>query len=705
MILPPIFDEKRKLLMGLTVLLAVGFIITSLASFFVSRQSVRHEIVANELPLTTDNIYSEIQKDLIRPVFVSSMMARDTYLRDWVMNGEMDTSKVVRYLKEIQQKYGAMTSFFVSENSRKYYYESGILKTVSTRDAFDSWYFRVRGISAPYEMNLDTDEAHNRALTLFVNYRVLDYNNKLIGITGVGLPLNAVRDLIEQYQTRYKRTVYMTDRQGRIMLHSSGLDANDIHAIPGLATMASSILQHQSGAYSYVRNGYEHLLNVRFIPELGWYLFVEKSEKDVYADIYRTLFFNLGICAAITAIVALLTSISIGQHQSRLKKAAEEHTKQLNAALSEAGAANRAKSQMLAYVGHDLRTPLVNISHYLHQLHNDSGESFRQYQSTIEQSIVQQLLLIDELVEYARGELDHLELLPAPTYLYSFLHDVASQCELLAIPQGNHFAMVLTDDLPSVAVFDAVRLRQVLLNLLSNAAKFTFDGEIRLLVQASPLDEKFTLRFMVTDTGSGIPKEDQQRIFLPFERSKSERQGSGLGLAIAYQIVQKMGGDLKIDSTLGQGSTFWFELAMDAAQESEVLQSVQLFALPELFGSGKRVLIVETNPSSRDYLHEALSLADFDVVTADHESAVLALGMADKFDVVMTDHLENQAFLQRLRDYHRESPPIRILTSCVPPQRHGDLPDGLDFQATLLKPISADFLLQSLKDLLTKTRH
>lgn len=703
-----IFDEKRKLIIGLTLLLAVGFAVTSLASYFASRQSIRREIVTNELPLTTDTIYTEIQKDLIRPVFVSSMMARDTFLRDWTLDGEHDTGKITRYLKEIQKEYGAVTSFFVSEKSRAYYYEDGILKHVAAEDPVDAWYFRVRRMSEPYEMNLDADEAHRNTLTLFINYRVMNYRHELLGVTGVGLPLNEVRDLIEQYQTRFHRTVYMTDRHGHVVLHSSTLLENDIHTIPGLADQAAAILRQPQGAYHYVRDGRTHLLNARFIPELNWYLFVEKIEDEAYVDIYRTLLINLGICVAITTIVALLTSLGIGRHQARLKHAVETHTAEIHAALMETHAANRAKTQMLAYIGHDLRAPLSNITHYLQRLATDGGEHARRYQATIEQSVDHQMQLIDELIEYARGELDHLELLPVPNYLYSFLQDVSGQSELLAAQQQNRFSLRLDGEIPPVLVFDAKRLRQVLINLLSNASKFTSHGEIHLHLAAAPgaAGGRTRLRFSVTDTGFGIPGEDQQRIFLPFERRHSEHQGSGLGLSIAHQIVRKMGSDLKLESVPGQGSTFWFELEMDIADEHEVLPPNHTFALPEAFGAGKRLLMLEARPGSLDHLHEALLLAGFDVEHAVDTDTAPGLPEDHQFDVVLLDQPASGADEtggRLAQQWHARYPGhtvVMILISATPSPPPGNFPHDIDFQARLQKPVAPETLLRTLQNVL-----
>ncbi len=106
--------KKYGLILFLSVILLIGFLATSFISFYVSKSSIHNAIVINELPLTADNIYSEIQKDLVRPVFTSSMMASDTFLRDWVIDGEKDESQVFKYLQDVQHKANAFTSFFVS---------------------------------------------------------------------------------------------------------------------------------------------------------------------------------------------------------------------------------------------------------------------------------------------------------------------------------------------------------------------------------------------------------------------------------------------------------------------------------------------------------------------------------------------------------------------------------------------------------------
>lgn len=313
--------DKRRLIVILSLLLSVGFAAIALVNYYVSKAAIRESIVANELPLTSDNIYSELQKDLIRPVFISSMMASDTFLRDWVVSGEKDVGRMTRYLHEVMERYHTFTSFFVSERTAAYYHADGVLKTVSRDEMRDKWYYRVRDMKAPYEINLDPDQANKDALTIFVNYRVLDYDGKFIGAAGVGLTVDAVKVLLNKYQQRYARTIYFVNPQGRVVMAGNGssLIGADIGSLPGIGALAGRMLQKDGGSFEYEAAGSNHLLNVRYIPELNWYLFAEKNEDAMLTDIRNTLYSNLALAFVVTAIVLLLTSLTISRYQGRLE--------------------------------------------------------------------------------------------------------------------------------------------------------------------------------------------------------------------------------------------------------------------------------------------------------------------------------------------------------------------------------------------------
>jgi len=317
--------SQRSLLLTLVILLGSGFLATSLLSYFASRDAIRDSIVNTELPLTSDTVYSEIQKDLVRPVLLSSMMARDTFVRDWVVAGENDPQQMTRYLKEVMDHYGAYTAFFVSNQSLTYYQAKGVLKKIRADEPRDVWYYRVRDMRDPYEINVDPDMANKDNLTFFINYKVFDYNDNFIGATGVGLTVDAVIKLIDRYQQRYQRSVYFVDTFGRLVLTGAEGGPNGakigqvLRDLPDLKELQRQMPKPHSGSYQYDATDDGHFLNVRYIPELNWYLFVDKRENGALNEIRRSLFLNLLICLVVMIVVLILLNRVVRRFQLRIE--------------------------------------------------------------------------------------------------------------------------------------------------------------------------------------------------------------------------------------------------------------------------------------------------------------------------------------------------------------------------------------------------
>ena len=314
-------SKRRQLILFVSVVLVAGFLLTSVASYLVSIAAMREQIIKHELPLTGDSVYSEVQRDLLLPVYLSSLMAHDTFVRDWVVNGEQDADQMTRYLKEIQEKYDTFTSFFVSERTRTYYQADGILKTVNEDEPRDEWYFRVRQMAEPYEINVDPDMANEDAMTIFINYRVFDRDGNYIGATGVGLMVYAVRDLLARYRREYGRIVLFADQEGRVVLHAkdSDLPAENMCDMPGLGQVADLILAGHDRPLRYRTEAGTVHVSTRFVKELGWHLVSVQPEDAKIRGIRQALLANLGVCAIITAIVVTFTSMTISTYQRHIE--------------------------------------------------------------------------------------------------------------------------------------------------------------------------------------------------------------------------------------------------------------------------------------------------------------------------------------------------------------------------------------------------
>ncbi|MBT3238837.1 MAG: GGDEF domain-containing protein [Rhodospirillaceae bacterium] len=315
--------SKVRIITFLSLLLIAGFLATSLVSYFVARDSLSDEIAESSLPLTGDTVYSEIQQDLVRPIIISSLMANDTFVRDWVLNGEVDKHKIEQYLTVVQKRYDAFTSFFISEKSKRYYHPSGEKRYIQENDPNDSWYFHARDMADDYEANIDADDMTAGRLTMFINHKVFDSKGTFIGITGIGLSVDSVKHMIETYRKRYGRQVYFVDREGEVKLHDSAYSGpENIRDSKSLRPFATSLLTSPSGSYVYQRDGDKVFLNSRLVPEFNWYLLVEEQEELTKSPLFRTLVGNLLGALGITSIVLVIAYLTVGGYQQRLEEMA-----------------------------------------------------------------------------------------------------------------------------------------------------------------------------------------------------------------------------------------------------------------------------------------------------------------------------------------------------------------------------------------------
>ncbi len=315
--------ERFRLLAGICLLLILGFVATNLASYLVSRDTIRDQFGEQTLVLAGDNIYSEIQKDILRPIFISSLMAQDTFLRDWVLNGEMDQSQITRYLSEIKNKYGTVSSFLISERSHNYYYGGGVLKRVSEREPRDKWYFRVRGMLPEHEINVDPDMANQDTLTVFINHKVFDYAGQFIGATGVGLTLDKIAALIARYQQRFGCRIYFVDRQGKLQL-TNPVEAARMEQRAGMKTLLSGIVAVGNEAHTLEMqlDDKPTLISARRIPELDWFLVVEHTEGDEVRPLRQMFWINLLVSTLVTLLILALLLATVNRFQRRLERQA-----------------------------------------------------------------------------------------------------------------------------------------------------------------------------------------------------------------------------------------------------------------------------------------------------------------------------------------------------------------------------------------------
>jgi signal transduction histidine kinase/DNA-binding response OmpR family regulator len=325
--------------------------------------------------------------------------------------------------------------------------------------------------------------------------------------------------------------------------------------------------------------------------------------------------------------------VAMCDYRTRELRQSEER---LREAKDNAEAANRAKTAFLANMSHEVRTPLNSILGY-GQLLLRGGNNVKDPASKL-RSIIDSgahlLGMMNELLDLARVESGKLAVNSEPLDLPSFLQSLVAEFEIRARQSGLHFDFSIDASIPHCIEIDPLRLRQILYNLVGNAFKFTNAGTVSLKVAVS----ESKLRLEVSDTGRGIAEADLPYLFKPFYQALNHEQsteGIGLGLYITDKIVKLMGGQIYVNSVLGQGSKFWAELPVKlAALPAATCVDGQVVGYE---GSIRSVLVVDDDRSNRDVIKQFLAEVGFAVEEADSGDAALGLMRSGHFDGVISD--------------------------------------------------------------------
>jgi len=379
------------------------------------------------------------------------------------------------------------------------------------------------------------------------------------------------------------------------------------------------------------------------------------------------------------------------------------------AARHAAEAANRAKSEFLAGMSHELRTPLNAVLGYAQLLAMDGGLSAAQARGldTIHQSGLHLLALINDILDLARIEAGHTQFRPEPLKLPHLLQSVVNLMRVKAEEKRLALRFVAAEGLPEVVLADERRLRQMLLNLLGNAIKFTDEGSVRLSASAEAVGPaQVRLRLDIEDTGVGIHPQDLEKIFQPFEQvGEIHRRhgGTGLGLAITRALVQDMDGQVQVSSELGRGSRFRLELPLPLAELAPTV-SERAAPIPRYQGPVKRVLVVDDVAANRALMTDFLSQAGFMVLQARDGGELLRTARDSRPDLVIVDSvMPSVGGLEATRRL-REDPdlgavPVIAVSATASAQHRADcLRAGANL--FLVKPVSLDALRVAIGDLL-----
>ncbi|MEL7036470.1 MAG: PhnD/SsuA/transferrin family substrate-binding protein [Cyanobacteria bacterium J06592_8] len=390
---------------------------------------------------------------------------------------------------------------------------------------------------------------------------------------------------------------------------------------------------------------HETLRNLRVRPYENWGKV--SLQQVLYQYRYWLAFLGISIAGLSYGAVHLAerkrTEATLREINSNLENRVAARTSELEKAKQQAEKANKAKSIFLSNMSHELRTPLNGVLGYAQILRRDRSLTATQINglNVIYNSGQHLLTLINDILDLSKIEAQKLELYPSDIDFNLVLENVVDLIQMRALQKQILFKYEPGSSLPRAVEADEKRLRQILINLLGNAVKFTDQGEVILRVSQIESEPKLAkIRFEVIDTGVGISAEQTHKIFQPFEQVgdiKRRSDGTGLGLAITRQLVELMGSQLQVKSEIGKGSTFWFDANFPIAETLTKSLSENPRNIIGYQGKKCTILVIDDKVENRLVLQSILEPLGFKVILGENGQEEIELAQKIHPDLILTD--------------------------------------------------------------------
>jgi len=288
-------------------------------NYVESMDSTRKQLKNSSLPLTIDNIYTEIQKQIIEPNLISSMMSHDTFMKDWLANEENDVKQITQYLETIKNKYQIFTTFLVSEKSQNYYTANGLLEKITSNNENNTWYFNFKDNPEKSEINIDSNEFMGQSLIMFINHKIYNDELDMIGATGVGLKISYINGMLKYFRQRYDFNVFFVDEFGEILIAEHGVnEQKQLSGLSVLKKLMPAITSKKRQLFEYNQSGESYLLTTKYIEELDLYLLVEAKVDNFTQSVRDALYFNIIISLLITLLITAIVLLYVRNIHSKL---------------------------------------------------------------------------------------------------------------------------------------------------------------------------------------------------------------------------------------------------------------------------------------------------------------------------------------------------------------------------------------------------
>jgi len=662
--------------------------------FFASMQQIIRTNKDSELIQTLNNEKIRLETSINNEINLAVKMAYSPLIQQYFAEPNNPEIKKIA-LDEIlsfKEAFNGQNIFWISDADKKYYFDNEYKYTLDTSNPSSDWYLRTLNQKEVYSLNVNYDIGVKKTF-LWVNIPVKK-GGESIGITGIGIDISAFIDAIyENYKGN--SDLYFFNTFGEItgakdvaIVKEKKKIEDEFGVISDkIINAAKNISPNETKTFSTALGE----ISISKIHDFDWYILaITPNSINDYKTAMTWLFLAM---LAVIALILVVFNIFI----ARIFKSLLDTMKALEVA-------SKAKGDFLAKMSHEIRTPMNAIIGMTElTMREELPPIARKHANIVKRSAENLLSIINDILDFSKIESGKLEILPTNYSLSSLINDVKSIIETKMSESEIKITTKIGKNIPDSLFGDEVRIRQILLNILSNAVKYTKEGSISFVINGQILDnENIILTISVTDTGIGIKAEDINKIFSDFVQVDSITnigiEGTGLGLAITKNLVKSMNGEIKVESEYGNGSTFTIILPQkiislkptakiifnDDENFIESSDNIKNFTAPNA-----KVLVVDDNEVNLAVAEGLLFPYNMQVDICLSGIEAIEMIKNNNYDLVFMDHMmpemDGVETTKCIREFDKTLPIVALTANAVSGMKEMFLENG--FNDFLSKPI------------------
>ncbi len=536
-------------------------------------------------------------------------------------------------------------------------------------------------------------------------------------VISLDVQLKGIQSMMNELSLNGKGYGFVVDETGLIIAHrDENKKGTNICETEGGSDYLKAIMEAGSGSFNYNCDGEKSTVFVNSIMN-KWHVVMVVSDRELYEEVRSQLVVNILICTMIFVMIAAFYYVGYRNEQNYAKsmeamkleeQKASYERKVLELEKDAADASNKAKSDFLANMSHEIRTPMNAIIGMDEMILRDSPNGkIKKYALDIQSAGRTLLSIINDILDLSKIESGKMELIPVEYNFSSVMNDVVNMTMKKAQDKGLEYRLKVSEDIPSVLLGDEIRVRQVMLNLINNAIKYTPDGYVSIELTYEHSSE--LLGVEVSDSGIGIKEEDLGKLFESFQRLEEDKnrsiEGTGLGLNITMRLVKMMEGSIDVSSVYGKGTSFKAQMKQavidktpvgDFAQNLSKLNSHTDRYKPALIAPSAHVLVVDDNDMNLEVIEGLLEDTRMKITTAESGRECITILRDKQFDVIFLDQMmpgmSGVQTLEEIKKQHLadDTPVIALTADAIVGARDNYIKEG--FTDYLSKPVMYDAL-------------